>query len=180
VSLISPVTPSITITASTNYVFPGTKITFTADVKNGSGADTYQWYVNGATAGNNSAKFESSELADGDLVMCVILANNVCSLPAESPAIKVNLVSRIEIPNTFTPNADGINDTWFIKGLASYPDCLVCIYNRQGQLLYRSKGYSAQWDGRLNGKDVPPSTYYYVIDLHFKNKVMSGYVTLIK
>lgn len=180
VSLTAPVKPVVSIAASANYVFPGTAITFTADVKNGSAFPDYQWYVNGIAAGNNGPTFESSEFVNGDLVKCVVAASNSCSLPAESQTLKVGIVSKVEIPNTFTPNADGINDTWFIKGLAGYPNCLVSIYNRLGQLMYRSKGYSADWDGRANGKDVPASTYYYVIDLQFQNKVMSGHVTVIK
>ena len=180
VSLTVSVTPVVSITASANYVFPGTTITFTAAVKNGSGLSDYQWYVNDMATGNNSPIFESTEFTNGDLVKCVVAPSNSCSLPAASQTLKVGIVSKVEIPNTFTPNADGINDTWFIKGLAGYPNCLVSVYNRLGQLMYRSKGYSADWDGRANGKDVPPSTYYYVIDLQFQNKVMSGYLTVIK
>jgi len=180
VALISPVTPVVTIAASVDYVFPGTAITFMADVRNGSNNTGYEWYVNGIATGNNSLKFESTALVNGDLVKFAIAASNSCSLPVESRTLKVNIVTRVEIPNTFTPNADGINDTWFIKGLSSYPDCLVSIYNRYGQLMYRSKGYSKDWDGSTNGKDVPASTYYYVIELMFQNKVMSGNITVIR
>ncbi len=115
-----------------------------------------------------------------DLVQCVVAASNSCSLPAESQTLKVTIVTKVEIPNTFTPNADGINDTWFIKGLAGYPNCLVSIYNRNGQLIHRSRGYNVDWDGTTNGKNVPASTYYYVIDLQFQHQIMSGYVTVIK
>ena len=70
------------------------------------------------------------------------------------------------IPNNgFTPNGDGINDVWTIGDLTLFPDVEVSIFNRWGQQLFTSKGYTEPGDGRYDGKDVPVGTYYYVIDL---------------
>jgi len=84
-----------------------------------------------------------------------------------------------KIPNTFTPNGDGINDTWKIAVLASYPQCLVMIYNRWGQEVYKSTGYAIPWDGKLNGKNLPGGTYYYMIELTSNAPPVSGFVTII-
>jgi len=67
------------------------------------------------------------------------------------------------IPNAFSPNNDGINDTWVIKGLNAYPDAKVDIYNRWGQRVFGSKGYPTPWDGRYNGTVLPVGTFYYVV-----------------
>lgn len=83
-------------------------------------------------------------------------------------------------PNVFTPNADGVNDTWEIPILQFYEDCAVEVYNRTGQLLYRSQGYSKPWDGKINGKTLPFGTYYYLISLSKKHPRVSGSVTLLK
>ena len=84
------------------------------------------------------------------------------------------------IPNTFTPNNDGINDTWVIEHLADYPNVRVQVFNRYGQIVYENKGYSKPWDGTANGKSLPFGTYYYVIEPGNGRKPVTGYVTLIK
>jgi gliding motility-associated-like protein len=86
----------------------------------------------------------------------------------------------VVIPNTFTPNGDGINDTWDIKYLDSYPGCTVQIFNRWGRQIYTSNGYGIPWDGTYKGKELPAGTYYYVINLKDINKLVSGFVTIIR
>lgn len=84
------------------------------------------------------------------------------------------------IANTFTPNFDGINDVWNIPELASDPDCTVSIYNRYGQLIFQSHGYSKPWDGTMKGKPIPVGTYYYLITLSQSKKAFSGNITVLK
>lgn len=84
------------------------------------------------------------------------------------------------IPNTFTPNSDGINDVWNIQNLDRYPDCIMDIYNRYGVRMYHSIGYGTPWDGRYNGQDVPVGTYYYVLNLRDGRKNYGGYITVIR
>lgn len=84
------------------------------------------------------------------------------------------------IPNTFTPNADGVNDLWNIQNLDRYPDCVMEIFNRYGVKMFHSIGYGKSWDGRFNGEEVPVGTYYYVLDLKDGTKNYGGYVTVIR
>ncbi len=88
--------------------------------------------------------------------------------------------ANIHIPNAFSPNGDGINDAWMIEGLSFYSSCLVLVYNRYGQLVYKSEGYKTPWDGRFNGKPLPAYTYYYLISIPALDKHLSGSVTLIR
>ncbi len=92
----------------------------------------------------------------------------------------LTIESSIVIPNAFTPNGDGINDTWNIKNLDTYANCTVNIFTRYGQKVYSSIGYGVSWDGKYNGADLPVSTYYYIIDLKNGLKVISGSVTIIR
>jgi len=85
-----------------------------------------------------------------------------------------------KIPNTFTPNGDGINDTWNISGLQAFPDCSILIYSRWGQQVFTSIGYSRPWDGTYDGKLLPTGTYYYVINLKNNQPPLSGFVTIIR
>ena len=84
------------------------------------------------------------------------------------------------IPNIFSPNGDGVHDRWDIPFLESYPGCTIDVVNRYGQLIFRSVGYTTAWDGRVNGKDVPVGTYYYVIDPKNGRAKVTGYVDIIR
>ena len=99
---------------------------------------------------------------------------------SSSDEISVKVLKQIQIPNVFTPNADGINDKWQIKNLAMYPGCVVDIYNRYGQSIYHSVGYNEPWDGTLNGKAVPAATYYFIINPKNGLDPLSGFVDIIK
>ncbi len=102
-----------------------------------------------------------------------------CQL-ADSVSITADYCSTIKIPNTFTPNGDGVNDTWNIPPLQNFPSCTVAIYTRWGDPVFNSIGYAKPWDGTYNNKSLPVGTYYYVIDLKNNSKPLSGFVTLIR
>jgi len=86
------------------------------------------------------------------------------------------------MPTAFTPNGDGKNDIWTIPELLLFPQAIVEIYDRWGQLVFRSEsGYSNPWDGLSNGKEMPMDSYYFVINLNSPGlEPLSGTVTLIK
>jgi gliding motility-associated-like protein len=84
------------------------------------------------------------------------------------------------IPNTFTPNADGINDRWVIKNIENAPNCIVDIFNRAGQKVFTSIGYGASWDGSYKNINAPVGAYYYIIDPRNGEAKLSGTVTLIR
>ena len=69
------------------------------------------------------------------------------------------------IPTLFTPNGDGVHDNWQIDGVSVFPDITVKIFNRWGQLLFESVGYTQRWDGTYKGKELPIAAYYYIIDM---------------
>ena len=83
-----------------------------------------------------------------------------------SDTVTVNVLPEINFPNGFTPNSDGVNDVWVIDNIQLFKNNVVEVYNRWGELLFRSVGYTTPWDGRFNGQELPVGTYYYVIDLN--------------
>jgi gliding motility-associated-like protein len=85
----------------------------------------------------------------------------------------------ISIPNAFTPNGDGINDTWDIVGLEYDPTSTVKIFTRDGQQIFDSKGYPKPWDGQYKGKQLPSGVYYYIIKVKNNSQTYSGPVTII-
>ncbi len=94
--------------------------------------------------------------------------------------VTILILKTLGIPNAFSPNGDGINDVWNIASLASYPGCVVEIYNRYGSIVYRSIGYLKPWNGTFNGSSLPVGVYYYIINLKNGSKPYSGNVTIVK
>lgn len=92
----------------------------------------------------------------------------------------VHVLQNPEIPNTFTPNGDGINDEWNIKYLSSYPKATVNVFNRYGGKVYSGTGTTKSWDGKYNGEYVPVGVYYYVIDPKNGRKIISGSLTVLR
>ncbi len=77
----------------------------------------------------------------------------------------------------FTPNADGVNDTWEIPCIVDVANT-VSVYNRWGQLVFQATNYNGDWNGKENGRNLPDGTYYYIVtvpDTRFK-----GTVTIIR
>ena len=92
----------------------------------------------------------------------------------------VNVIINIaKPPNAFSPNGDGIHDRWEIPGLKKYPQCSVDIFNRYGQIVFHSTGYSSSWDGKVKGRPIPEGTYYYIIKFNKSLPVLKGYVDII-
>jgi gliding motility-associated-like protein len=92
----------------------------------------------------------------------------------------LTIVPNVIIPNTFTPNGDGINDTWNIQKINDYPNCTVQIFDRYGALLFSSIAYSVPWDGTYKGRALPAGTYYYIINLNANVPLLSGFVLLLR
>ncbi|MES2590169.1 MAG: gliding motility-associated C-terminal domain-containing protein [Bacteroidota bacterium] len=150
----------------------------TALLNGNTDVDTFFWSPNNQISNINlinpavSPEFTTSYFLTGQ--------KNGCFL-SDEVVITVDL--NLKITNSFTPNEDGFNDSWEIPGLIEYPNCLVQIFNRWGQLVFTSTGYNEKkaWNGKINGKLADASVYYYTIDLRNGNDdLIKGSVTLIK
>ena len=96
-------------------------------------------------------------------------------------SVFVKVYKKLTVPNTFSPNNDGINDYWNIKNLNTYPNADVSIYTRYGQRIFQSTGYSKPWNGTYNAAQLPVGTYYYIIDLKEEDfPKQSGWVLLVR
>lgn len=99
-------------------------------------------------------------------------------------AVTITVGNPLRLPTSFTPNDDGYNDTWDVDGLLEYNLADIRIFDRWGQVVYRSVGYSQPWDGRNGGKEVPVGTYYYAIDLNdpllVELETTTGFISIIR
>jgi gliding motility-associated-like protein len=96
-------------------------------------------------------------------------------------SVTVTVLPDIEFPNGISPNGDGKNDVWIIDFIEQFPNNVVEIYNRWGELLFHADGYQQDWDGTYNGKELPIGTYYYVIELNEEGKEpFTGPLTILR
>jgi gliding motility-associated-like protein len=90
----------------------------------------------------------------------------------------------ISYPTAFTPNSDGVNDTFSIKINGFLKSGSLSVYNRTGQLLFKTNNITEGWDGNFNGRSLPPGTYYWLfngVDAYFNSRLTKGgYVSIIK
>ena len=86
----------------------------------------------------------------------------------------------------FTPNNDNVNDSWVIGNIGKYPDNNVSIFNRWGELVWKTNGYNNDienkyWSGRRNvggNGTLPDGTYFYLITS--KGIITKGFVELTR
>jgi gliding motility-associated-like protein len=86
-------------------------------------------------------------------------------------------VTVIDYPKYFTPNGDGINDVWQIKGITDYPNAEIFIYDRFGKLLKQISKNEESLDGTYKGKDMFSSDYWFIVKLHDGNE-FTGHFSL--
>lgn len=156
-------------------VIEGDAITLTPVTVIGTGL-SYLWTPGLYLNGNTLATPISKPTDDITYVVTVVSADG-CRATDD---IFIKVVKDFIVPNIFTPNKDGINDTWRIDNLDLYPSHRVQIFNRYGQLLWESSNYTKPWDGRYKGKELPVGTYYYIIELGGARPVKKGYVTIVR
>lgn len=85
-----------------------------------------------------------------------------------------------KITNLFTPNGDGVNDTWYLQDINKFPDNEVIVFNIYGQEVFRKKGYTNDWKGTYNGADLPDGTYYYVLRFDNSDVIFKGSVDILR
>jgi gliding motility-associated-like protein len=138
------------------------------------GTYTYSWTTGGTTSVENNllAGDVTVEIENGagkDTSVTFMVPQGYCD---PSPG------------QIFTPNGDGIHDVWTIGNTQFYPNLLILVYNRWGQLVYQSKGKYEPWDGKsMIGTPLDEATYYYIIyeDAGDRGKgTVQGSVTIMR
>jgi gliding motility-associated-like protein len=138
----------------------------------------YLWSPATYLNNTNTATPTANIIMDDITYTLTVTGRGGCTAPSDKVFIKV--LKAPKIPNTFTPNGDGINETWLIDYLDTYPNCRVQVFTRTGQLVFESRGYKTPWNGTIGGKPLPFDTYYYIIEPGNGRAPMTGYVTIVK
>ncbi|MFH2143864.1 MAG: gliding motility-associated C-terminal domain-containing protein, partial [Bacteroidota bacterium] len=145
---------------------------YVTDISNAIPPLVYQW--------SNSVDDTLSMLGEiGEAVYSVTITDRDSCSDFTSFAVGNSCI--VSAPNTFTPNGDGINDTWIFRNLDFFPENLLEIYNRNGHLVYSAMNYKNDWTGSTNdNKPLPEATYYYTMTLYTEAGFMKGSITIIR
>ncbi len=110
---------------------------------------------------------------------------------ATTDSIRVQVIcdgANFFVPNSFSPNGDGINDRFVVNGVGLNVIPSITIYNRWGQIVFQKNNFAANtpadaWDGTFNGQPAPSDVYIYTIQILCNNATLIPYhgnVTLIR
>ncbi len=110
---------------------------------------------------------------------------------ASTDSIRVQVIcdgSNFFVPNTFSPNGDGVNDRFVVNGVGLNVIPSITIYNRWGQIVFQKSNFAPNtpadaWDGTFNGQPAPSDVYVYTIQILCNNATLIPYhgnVTLIR
>ncbi len=140
--------------------------------------ETGVWSVMSGTgifADTTDTKTGVSEISIGDNRYIWSVSNGYCPLSHDTVLIVVN---NFIVPTLITPNMDGRNDYFVIKGLEALGKTELDIFDRRGLIVYRNTDYDNSWNGVDNNNDfLPDDTYFYVLKTGI-GKSVSGYIVI--
>lgn len=145
--------------------------TLSVKATGGNGFLVYNW---------SNGTYESTiPFAQEGVYYCYIKDGEGCIAKSNTAEV-TDEMECIEIPNTFTPNDDGINDTWNLD-FSGYTGVNLMVFSKWGREVFASGDQIIHWDGlSLSGAKLPSGVYYYVLELNGGEIKQSGYITLLR
>ncbi|NUN99972.1 MAG: gliding motility-associated C-terminal domain-containing protein, partial [Saprospiraceae bacterium] len=139
---------------------------------------------------NNTLYFSVGIGAEGSAELTYQICNLDCPGQCDTAIIVINVEDdgkEPELPNTITPNGDGMNEALVFDVLLSnpaeeFPNNELIVFNRWGDIVYQAKPYTNNWQGtNSDGEELPHGTYYYILRLNIGNReIIRGDVTIVK
>jgi gliding motility-associated-like protein len=181
-TILFPVPLSVE-TGKDTVILSGTSAVVTARVTNGSGNYLYLWSPGSMVVNNTYAITETLPLTTGThfLVRATDTSTGCFSEGSIHVDVEESIGDMLIITNGVTPNGDGNNDVWKIKGIEFFPDNEVVIFNRWGDRIKTLQQYdnvNVFWDGsNEHGKPVPDGTYFYTLTIRGRQN-FKGWIQL--
>ena len=147
------------------------------------------------SAGNDGANYEWSTGAHSQVILAgaygwyyVDITNQLDCSVRDSAVVTEFCDPSLYVPNSFTPNADGVNDVWRPEG-NNIGEFGLNVFDRGGQVIFHSDNIAYGWDGTINGEEAPPGVYVWRMEYRFVkdtegqegvNHSQLGHVTLLR
>lgn len=146
-----------------------------------AGSALWNWHFGDSTFSSDQYPMHRYDIPGEYRVTLIITSNDGCK-DTTWKALEVQDDYAIWIPNSFTPNSDGINDNFQVKGFG-FTDYEMNIFNRFGKVIYTTGDKVKGWDGNYNGNEAKMDVYVYkidMIDVFGKAHSYTGRVTLVR
>jgi gliding motility-associated-like protein len=157
---------------------PFVEITNTAQNYN-----TGEYYLgNGIVSGITLEQYSYGSSEAGEYTISQVVYNNFGCSDTAYQVIQLNLSPTLYVPNAFTPDADGENDSWIPVATAMY-SIEVSVFNRWGEEVFTTTDLSKTWDGKYRGQDCPVGVYSWKIvarDINQELIIKSGHIVLLR
>ncbi|MEZ4738332.1 MAG: gliding motility-associated C-terminal domain-containing protein [Flavobacteriales bacterium] len=181
--ITSPIVTQLTTTCNT--VDRTYTVSFT--VEQGD-ADSYEVSgLEGELSSSVPYTFVSVPLITSSTYEAVIRDANGCAEYEIQGGSPCNFVTEVFVPESFSPNGDGVNEAFRIPGIEGYPNNAITIFNRWGGKVFEATGYdnsSVLWDGSspdaLISGNAATGTYFYVLDLGTGAEPITGFIQLVR
>ena len=141
--------------------------------ENGTFSPSFLYTPNSGFAGMDSIEYYISDL--------------VCNLISDTAIIYIEVTAErpIKIHTGFSPNGDGINETFQIENIEFYPENELIIFSRWGDQVFEAQPYNNEWDGssettgvKLSGNKVVDGAYYFILKLTPESEPINGFIDL--
>lgn len=140
----------------------------TVIVSANGGTPPYTYSYNNGLTWTNHYILEN---VPGGIFDLIVMSKYGCISTAKSFGV-------LGVPNFISPNGDGKNDNWEIRGLEAYPNAWIQIFDRYGKLFVdRKLDPGFRWDGTYMGRPVPSGDYWYIIKIE-DGKTVSGHISV--
>ncbi len=125
----------------------------------------FEWYPNPTGSLDTTLANPTGFITETTEFFVIVTDGNGCT---QTDSVLINLIPDVSVSSGFTPNSDGINDTWIIDNMELFPNNVVNVFDRWGISVFEAKGYNSgsAWDGTYEGKPLPIGTYYFSIELN--------------
>lgn len=146
----------------------------------------YSWTFDGAVIGDqNEVTFDTQGIGAGVYEICLNTENIAGCIDQTCQMIEYKESFTIYIPNSFTPNGDGINDLFYPVFYSGVPeDFEMYIFDRWGQVVLHSEDLNVLWNGSYKGSLAPQDTYIWKVNYKLFNETgintKTGHVNLLR
>lgn len=145
----------------------------------GAGYDNPFFYIN-----DNTLFWNSADPAPGKETFLILAQvkdrkGNTVEKFFEIKRSRLDFFSLV-VTNSFSPNGDGVNDSWSVPGIRFYEGARISVYDNVGSRLFYTESPDQGWDGTFNGKQLPVGTYFWVIEIRETGELRRGMLNLIR
>jgi|GEM_PF-747850 len=177
-------TVSFTVKDAANGPVSGASVVFKGQTvaSNANGLATFSNIASGSNLSYSISKtgFDpasgSLSVASSDIAQNVVLVASPVTVPNPELNPNAELVAQLNPRNIFSPNGDGVNESWEVEGIEQQPELRVLIFNMYGQQVFQAQPYTNSWDGL----GLPEGIYYYQMQNQHGKAVKKGAITLVR